>query len=51
MMDFALGAKLSGSRFVVLKGDLSRLERAIAAFMLDTHTQSLAIRNISHLIW
>ncbi|MEC8728239.1 MAG: serine--tRNA ligase [Candidatus Puniceispirillales bacterium] len=39
MMDFALGAKLSGSRFVVLKGDLSRLERAIAAFMLDTHTR------------
>ncbi len=39
MMDFALGAKLSGSRFVVLKGDLSRLERALAAFMLDIHTR------------
>ena len=39
MMDFAMGAKLSGARFVVLKGDLSRLERAIAAFMLDTHTR------------
>lgn len=39
MMDFTLGAKLSGSRFVVLKGDLSRLERAIAAFMLDVHTR------------
>jgi len=38
MMDFALGAKLSGSRFVVLRGALARLERAIAAFMLDTHT-------------
>jgi seryl-tRNA synthetase len=39
MMDFAMGAKLSGARFVVLKGDLSRLERSVAAFMLDTHTR------------
>ncbi|MGD9638775.1 MAG: serine--tRNA ligase [Alphaproteobacteria bacterium] len=38
MMDFANAAKLSGSRFVVLKGGLARLERAIAQFMLDTHT-------------
>lgn len=38
MMDFELGAKLAGSRFVVLKSDLARLERAIASFMLDTHT-------------
>lgn len=38
MMDFAAGAKLSGSRFVVLKSGLARLERALAAFMLDTHT-------------
>ena len=37
-MDFAIAAKLSGARFVVLKGQLARLERALAAFMLDTHT-------------
>jgi len=37
-MDFALGAKLAGARFVVLSGQLARLERALATFMLDTHT-------------
>ena len=37
-MDFATAAKLSGARFVVLRGQLARLERALAAFMLDTHT-------------
>ena len=37
-MDFASAAKLSGARFVVLKGQMARLERALAAFMLDTHT-------------
>lgn len=37
-MDFAKAAKLSGARFVVLKGQLARLERALAALMLDTHT-------------
>jgi seryl-tRNA synthetase len=38
LMDFALGAKLAGARFVVLFGQLARLERALAAFMIDTHT-------------
>ena len=38
-MDFSIAAKLSGARFVVLKGQLARLERALAAFMLDVHTQ------------
>jgi seryl-tRNA synthetase len=38
LMDFETAAKLSGSRFVVLKGQLARLERALAAFMLDLHT-------------
>ena len=37
-MSFALGAKLAGSRFVVLSGPLAKLERALAALMLDTHT-------------
>lgn len=38
IMDFAGAAKLAGSRFVVLKGQLARLERALAQFMLDLHT-------------
>ena len=37
-MDFETAAKLSGSRFVVLKKGLARLERALAQFMLDLHT-------------
>jgi seryl-tRNA synthetase len=37
-MDFAAAAKLSGARFVVLRGGLARLERALAAFMLDLQT-------------
>src|SRR5262247_1633593 len=37
-MDFAVAAKLSGARFVVLKKGLARLERALAQFMLDVHT-------------
>ncbi|MCK0198847.1 serine--tRNA ligase [Ancylobacter sp. 6x-1] len=38
LMDFEAAAKLSGSRFVVLKGQLARLERAIGQFFIDTHT-------------
>jgi seryl-tRNA synthetase len=38
LIDFETAAKMSGARFVVLKGALARLERAIASFMLDTHT-------------
>jgi seryl-tRNA synthetase len=40
MMDFDTAAKLSGARFTVLKGALARMERALASFMLDIHTQS-----------
>ena len=36
-MDFEAGAKLSGSRFVVLKGAVARVHRALAQFMIDTH--------------
>ena len=39
LMDFETAAKISGARFVVLKGALARLERALAAFMLDLHTR------------
>jgi len=38
-MDFQSAAKLSGSRFAVLRGPLARLHRALIQFMLETHTQ------------
>jgi seryl-tRNA synthetase len=38
LMDFEAAAKMSGARFVVLKGALARLERALMQFMLDLHT-------------
>ena len=38
-MDFEAAAKLTGSRFVVLKGSLARLHRALIQFMLDIHTE------------
>lgn len=37
-MDFETAANMSGARFVLLKGQLARFERAIANFMLDLHT-------------
>lgn len=39
LMDFETAAKLSGARFVVLRGKLARLERALTQFMLDLHTE------------
>ena len=38
MMDFEAATRMSGARFVVLKGQLARLERALGQFMLDLHT-------------
>lgn len=38
-MDFSLAAKITGSRFVVMRDKLARLHRALIQFMLDTHTQ------------
>ena len=38
-LDFEMGVKLSGSRFTVMKGQIARLHRALAQFMLDTQTQ------------
>lgn len=38
LMDFETAAKISGSRFVVLRGPLAKLHRALIQFMLDTHT-------------
>jgi seryl-tRNA synthetase len=37
-LDFASGVKLSGSRFVVMRGKIARLNRALAQFMIDLHT-------------
>jgi seryl-tRNA synthetase len=39
LLDFPTAAKLSGARFSFLRGDLARLHRALAQFMLDTHTR------------
>ncbi|TXN00144.1 serine--tRNA ligase [Methylobacterium sp. WL103] len=39
LMDFEAATRISGSRFVVLKGQIARLERALGQFMLDLHTQ------------
>jgi seryl-tRNA synthetase len=38
-MDFETGAKLAGARFVVMKGAVARLHRALGQFMLDVHTR------------
>ncbi len=46
-MDFETAAKLSGSRFVVLKGALARMERALANFMLDLHTNSFGYQEVN----
>jgi seryl-tRNA synthetase len=46
-MDFERAAKVSGARFVYLKGELARLERAIAAFMLDMHTEKFGYTEVS----
>jgi len=46
-MDFESAAKLSGSRFVVLKRGLARLERAIGQFMLDVHTNEHGYAEVS----
>lgn len=45
-MDFALAAKLTGSRFVVMKNQLARLHRALTQFMLDLHTQDHGYQEI-----
>jgi len=38
MLDFEVASKISGSRFVVMRGALARMQRALIQFMLDTHT-------------
>jgi len=46
-MDFERAAKVSGTRFVYLKNDLARLERALAAFMIDIHTGTFGYTEVS----
>ena len=45
-MDFETAAKMSGSRFVILQGQLARLERALANFMLDTHSEEFGYTEV-----
>ena len=47
MLDFDLATKTTGARFVFVKDKLASLERAIANFMLDTHTQTNSYTEIS----
>ncbi|KJV66059.1 MULTISPECIES: serine--tRNA ligase [Ehrlichia] len=48
LMDFKQAAKLSGSRFVILKNQLAHLDRALTNFMLDIHTNEFGYSEISH---
>jgi len=47
LMDFDTASKVSGSRFVFLKGNLAMLERAISNFMLDTHIKEFGYQEVS----
>lgn len=47
LMDFEQTVKISGSRFVTLKGGLARMERALANFMLDIHTEEFGYTECS----
>jgi seryl-tRNA synthetase len=47
MMDFERAGKIAGTRFVVLRGPLARLERALAAFMLDLHTTEFGYTEVN----
>ncbi|MFA6302526.1 MAG: serine--tRNA ligase [Legionella sp.] len=46
-MDFATAAKITGSRFVVMKGSIARLHRALIQYMMDTHTQQHKYQEIN----
>lgn len=47
MMDFNRATQLAGSRFVVLRGQLARLERALAQFMLNTHISEFGYEEVA----
>ena len=46
-LDFEMAAKLSGSRFVVMRGAIARLHRALAQFMLDTHVSDNMLTEVN----
>ncbi|MEM1193178.1 MAG: serine--tRNA ligase [Pseudomonadota bacterium] len=46
-MDFEVAARMSGSRFVLLRGQMARLERALGQFMLDLHTNEFGYEEVS----
>ena len=46
-MDFETAAKLSGSRFVIMSGAVARLHRALAQFMIDTHTTENGLTEVN----
>ena len=45
-LDFAAAVKLTGSRFVVMKGQIARMHRALSQFMLDLHTEQHGYRGL-----
>jgi len=47
LMDFETAAKVSGARFVYLKGALARMERALTQFMLDVHTEEFGYTEVN----
>ena len=47
LMDFETAAKISGSRFVIQRGSLARLERSISNFMLDLHTTEFDYQEVN----
>ena len=47
LMDFEAASKMSGARFVILRGQLARLERALASFMLDLHTGEFGYQEVA----
>ena len=47
LIDFQTAAKISGSRFTILRGAISKMERALKNFMLDNHTQNYGYQEIS----
>ncbi|MEM9422506.1 MAG: serine--tRNA ligase [Pseudomonadota bacterium] len=46
LLDFETAASLSGARFAILKGDLAKLERALATFMLSLHTEEFGYQEV-----
>ncbi len=50
-LDFAAAVKLTGSRFVVMKGQIARMHRALSQFMLDLHTEQHGYSETTCRIW